>query len=145
MFASRSVKLEIKDNDDPPSKQVSRLEMESFSIPITAHYAIGSRSTRVFVETGAELHFLQNFFLFEDGQPDRDLRETTESFEATLLLGFGVRSRLGGIPWFAQLRFSTGLTNLGAGDPLEIGIADTRWKSRSTQLLLGASYPLLGG
>lgn len=144
MFMSRSVKLEVKDNGDPPSKRVSRLEMESLTLPVTIHYAVGSRTTRVFAETGGEFHSLQNFFFFEDGLPERDLRDATESFEAAVLIGFGVQSRWGSVPWFAQLRYSTGLTNLAAGDPLLIGLETTRWKSRSMQLLLGVSYTLFG-
>lgn len=145
MFASRSTKLEIKTNTEPDSTEVSRIAMESISVPITVLYAFGSKTTRVFTETGAELAFLQDFRLLEDGQPDQDLQDTTESFEVSVLLGFGVRSKLKGIPWFAQLRFTAGLTNLAAGDPLGIGLEDTRWKSRSSQLLLGVTYPLFGG
>jgi hypothetical protein len=145
VFASRSTKLEIKDNSDPTLTEVYRLQMESVSVPITVVYAFGWKTTRVFAETGMELAFLQDFRLLEDGQPDQDLQDTTESFEFSVLLGFGVKSKLKGIPWFAQLRLAAGLTNLAAGDPLGMGLDDTRWKSRSTLFVLGVTYPIFGG
>jgi len=59
-------------------------------------------------------------------------------------VGAGVRSKLGPLKWFIELRYSYGMVDLAEEDVTLQGENLLVWKSRSSQLLLGLTIPVLG-
>jgi hypothetical protein len=141
LYVSASPKLEIKiDEDEPTVKQKLQFDFQSVAIPITVQYVFGAARTRAFIGTGAQLGFLQSATLKEVGQADVDIGDALESFNASVLLDFGVKSKLRWANWFVQGRIAIGFVDVASGDPLDTGRGETIWKTRSVQLLAGFSY-----
>ena len=144
MVMNKTPVLETKVKDDPVVKETTEIDTEYFTVPIMVQYVFGEKTTRFYLTAGGEVSWLQAATLTPPDMPEEDIQDSLNSMDAAVNVGAGVRSKLGPLRWFVELRYSYGLVDL-ADDVLVIEGEDLLvWKSRSSQLFLGLTIPVLG-
>jgi len=145
MSMTRTPVIEIEiDKENPDLNELIEIETRYIVVPLMVQYVFGEKTTRFYLTVGGEVSWLQSATLREEGLPEEDITDRMNSMDAAVDLGAGVRSKIGPVHWFIELRYTYGMVDL-AEENITIGGKDLEvWKSRSSQLLIGLTIPVLG-
>jgi len=144
LFMSRTPVIETKIEEDPEVKETTEINTEYFTVPVMVQYVFGEKTTRFYLTAGGEVAWLQSATITLPGMPEEDIKDKLNSMDMAVNVGAGVRSKLGPLKWFIELRYSYGMVDLAEEDVTLQGENLLIWKSRSSQLLLGLTIPVLG-
>ena len=143
LVMSKTPVIETKIEDDPEVKETTEINTEYFTVPVMVQYVFGEKTTRFYLTAGGEVSWLQSATLKPPEMPEEDIKDKMNSMDVTVNVGAGVRSKLGPLRWFVELRYSYGLVDL-AENTIVQGVDLVVWKSRSSQLFIGLTIPVLG-
>ena len=134
---SMTVTYDIGEKDTKDSFDVS---FGYISIPLTFKVLTGSKHT--YFSSGFDLKRLINADLkyLETGQPDADIRDKFQNFEAAIFAGFGGFIKLKKVSIGLELRYSHSLNNISKNNQSSSSGLPARFRFTGFQLLMFLNY-----